>query len=162
MQQELSREQRLSEKLRRFDDIFRMSLLAITAMITVGSVTFGGINLWNAYWFILFSLVCWIFGHALGAVGYQFIDMELDFKLYAWTLAMLFGVIAATKIALGVTYLEPRILFAVIPLSVALSYPTYLWFKRDLGEFGTKKFKKFVTRLLLFLAVASYLGYLYI
>lgn len=87
------------EKIKRFDDIFKVLFLVITIMIAFGSQESINLNLWNNLHFIIVPLVLWIIGHAVGTYV-SLKGTESCLKIGAWAFASVAVSIVFLKFAL--------------------------------------------------------------
>jgi hypothetical protein len=148
------------KKIKRFDDIFRMLFLVITIMISVGSNTFGNVNLWTTIGFIAFSLIFWMLGHAMGA--YKFLDTEVSLKLYAWAFASFVAPIIFIKFALGLSTLGFGWVVVSFFSSLVLTVSPYYYLRSALDSRQRSKWTRNLLFLFLYVLYVAYLGYIVI
>jgi hypothetical protein len=120
------------EKIKRFDDIFRMLLLIVTILLSVGV---GKVNLI----FILVPLFWWMVGHA---VGHKYEDLEVECKLYALLFTSFIVIVMLIKSALGLSELSSLLRVASFFFSFTLTTMASQLFKEMLDDelwFARKK-----------------------
>jgi hypothetical protein len=99
---ESSVESGVSERLKRFNDVYSLLFVVITILLTVGISTFEKTDLGATITFILGSLAFWVLGHLIGAKP-SVRHIEVQLKLIAWLYASLVASDVILKYALGVT-----------------------------------------------------------
>lgn len=141
-----------TEKIKRFDDIFRMLLLVITIVL---SARVGNVNLWNNLGVIFLALALWMFGHAYG-MRWSFGDIEIWFKLYAWAITSFIGSIILIKVVLLISIVSWEwVIFSSI-LSICITIPPLYWFRKMLNNYQ----KRGLLILLYSIAQLSYFVYM--
>lgn len=126
-------------KIKRFDDIFRMLLLTLTIIISVGSITFEKINLLSALFFILTPMAFWMIGHAVGS--YPNSDyIETEFKLLSWGFVSLAIPIVSFKFMLEGSTLSYELVGICTLISMGLTYLPYRWLKEILSDYQRRTF----------------------
>jgi hypothetical protein len=108
------------EKIKRLDDIFRMLLLVITIMLSVG---FGKVNLV----FILAPLFFWMLGHAIGQFDG---DSEILLKFTAWFYTSFIVIVILIKSASGLSELSITLrissfIISLLPTALAIHWLTH-------------------------------------
>jgi hypothetical protein len=108
------------EKIKRLDDIFRMLLLVITIMLSVG---FGRVNLV----FILAPLFFWMLGHAIGQFDE---DSEILLKFTAWFYTSFIVIVILIKSASGLSELSitlriSSLIISLLPTVLAIHWLTH-------------------------------------
>ncbi len=90
----------VSERLKRFNDVYTILFVVITILLTVNITIFERTDLGATILFIVGSFVAWIFGHLIGAKP-LLRHVEIQFKLIAWLYASLVASDVILKYALG-------------------------------------------------------------
>jgi len=119
----------LYEKLKRFDDVFRMLLVVMTISMSIGLSTYSGFNLWLTLLYFVLSITFWTFAHLLGSNPLH-TDLEICVKIYAWTLALLVTMSALAKSALKVSVLDFATKIPIAIVTLVFTIMAYHW----LGE----------------------------
>jgi len=138
-------------KIRRFDDIFRMLLIIITIIIAIGSNSFGNVNLWTTIIFILLALILWMFGHSIGAKPI-FEDLEVWLKLYAWAFASLVAPIVFLKFALNVSTLSYSWVGVCVFASIFSTFLPYRWLGKMLSKRQKNRFLRYLAFIFLIIS----------
>jgi hypothetical protein len=92
------KQQLVTDTFKRFDDIFRMFLILVTIMMSIGSISNSSgvqINLWSGFGFIILSLIFWMLGHAIGEGDYRQLTVLL--KSYAWISVCMVAIVTFFK-----------------------------------------------------------------
>lgn len=118
------------EKIKRFDDIFRILLLIISIII---SFRIGNLSLSNIVVFIFLPLGFWIFGHAHVGCN-DSIANEVCFKLCAWAVVSVAIPVVFLKSALGFPSLDHIMFFACIIFSILLTIWAREWLKEAFSK----------------------------
>jgi hypothetical protein len=147
----------MSEKIKRFDDIFKMLLLILTITISVGSTAFENINLLSVLGFIVAPLVLWIIGHAFGS-NPEYIDSETQFKLLAWGFESLAIPIVAFKFILGGLTLSYELVALCSLISFGLTVLPYVWLKEFLSDMQRRTFLRNLLALFMVIDIAVNFG----
>lgn len=128
-----------TDKVRRFDDIFRMLLLVMTVTISIGLNTYSGINLWSTLGYFLMALTLWMFGHLIGSNEFHE-DDEIVFKLTAWTFALLVTAVVLTKFTLKVSELGYVVKILIFLITIFVTLLVYSWFRELIHPIARRKF----------------------
>jgi len=107
-----------SDKLKRFDDVFRMLILVMTITVSIGFRTYTGLNLWGTLGYFIMSLSFWMLAHIVGSNS-LYSDLEVSMKLNAWVLASLVTASTFAKFGLKTETLDlimkiPIVAFALV------------------------------------------------
>jgi hypothetical protein len=141
----LNKYEEIKERVKRFDDIIRMSLLMITVMVTFFSLSFNiQINLVHTYFFVAFSLACWIFGHALGSIDRLHLGSEVSAKLFSWAFLILVGSSTFLKYSSNSAILGISLSALALIIELVLTYPVYKWLKGAMEASEQNRFKKWL------------------
>lgn len=120
-------ETRISHRLKRFDDVFKMLLLVMTITTSIGFTTYSGITLWGTLIFLVMALGLWSLGH-LTSIQH----LEIVVKLFAWSATLLVTTSTFAKFALKVSTLDDVTKIPVAALSFILTFAVYLWFRSSI------------------------------
>jgi hypothetical protein len=130
----------ITERLKRFNDVYTLMFVVITILLTVGASTFEKSDLGPTITFILSSLAAWIFGHIVGA-NQPLRHVEIQFKLIAWLYASLVAGDVILKYALDAANLAGLWSALCIFASVASGFALFYYLRggirrRDKDEFA--------------------------
>jgi hypothetical protein len=130
----------LSERLKRFNDAYKLLFVVIAILLTVNITLFDSADFALTILFSGGSLAAWIFGHLLGAQA-TLRHVEIQFKLIAWLYASVVASDVILKYALSLPDLagwwSTVCIFASVSSGLALLY--YLRAgvrRRDKDEFA--------------------------
>lgn len=119
---------RMSDRLRRFDDVFR-TLLVIASILISGTLAFFK-DLVPSYYFLsmmivfVLSICSWTIGTLKGTVD------EYIFKLFSWWSLMLAFSISLARFAFYSNPSPPKfVLTGSVVVTAILSYPMFAYFK---------------------------------
>ena len=122
------------ERIKRFDDIFRVLFLVITIMISFGSQGSINLNLWKNLYFIIVPLALWIVGHAVGT--HPLLEgTEASLKLYAWAFASVAVSIVFLKFALNSPTLSYEWFFVGVIFSIMITVLAFLYLRKLLSPY---------------------------
>jgi hypothetical protein len=131
-------EEKKVDKLKRFDEVFRMLLLVMTITTSIGLSSYRGIDLSFTLLYLLMALGLWMFSNLIGS-NTSFSRLEILFKIHAWVLALLVTMSTFGKFWLKVSELNPT---AKIPISVftfILAFASYHYFDDTIDPHGTER-----------------------
>lgn len=95
----------VSDKLKRFNDIYTLLFVVITILLTVDITLFDTTDFGLTVLFVVGSLVVWALGHLLGAnSGLRHVEVQL--KLIGWLYASLVACDVVVKFALRLSVLS--------------------------------------------------------
>ena len=117
---------RKTDKLKRSDDVFKMLLVVMSTTTSFGLTTYSGIDLWRTIGYFLASISFWMVAH-LGATSSRFYH-EIDFKVYAWFLALLVTTATFTKFWLKASILDSTAKLCVVLITWILACFVINWF----------------------------------
>ena len=143
----LQEEKERADRLKRFDDVFRMLLVVMTVEISLGFNSYTGLRLWSSFSFFLASLGLWIFAHLIGASKLS-AEWEIILKLYAWSFAMLVTAVVLAKSLLKVSQLEGIVTAPIVLITLAVTLLLYRWFSGFIPENKGRQFKLMVVLML--------------
>jgi len=134
---ELNKEK--AEKVKRFDDAFRMLLMVMTITTSIGLSTYTGLNLWVTLLYFVMPLVFWVLGHLVGS-NPLFDDLEIVMKITAWVLALLMTTSTFAKFALKAALLESVAKIPIVAITSVLTFATYCWFGDLIPSYIRRKY----------------------
>jgi len=138
-------ETRISHRLKRFDDVFRMLLLVMTITTSIGFTTYSGITLWGTLTFLVMALALWSLGHLTPTR-----HLEIVVKLFAWSATLLVTTSTFAKFALKVSTLDDMTKISVAVLSFILTVAAYLWFRSSIPSYTRRRYGPLILLLPLF------------
>jgi len=124
----MSRDEKIAEKMKRFDDVFRMLLLVMTITTSIGLSTYEGLSLTAALVYLVMALFFWMLGHFFGS-NPLFRDFEILSKINGWVIAFLVTATTFAKFALNRSILDLAPKLIIFFTAGALALMTYLWFE---------------------------------
>ena len=130
-------------RLKRFDDVFKMLLVIISITVSVGYNNFSGIKLWNTFFFLFFALAFWIFGHVVGDFN-SYPEGEPFIKLMAWSTAMLTATIVFYKFSFQVSILDFSGMAICGVIAFVLTLLAYIWLRNLLSRFHRRNLLPFI------------------
>jgi len=123
----MSRDEKIAEKMKRFDDVFRMLLLVMTVTTSIGLSTYEGLSLTVALVYLVMALFFWMLGHLFGS-NLLFRDFEILTKINGWVIAFLVTATTFAKFALGKSILDLTPKLGIFVIAGVLALATYFWF----------------------------------
>jgi len=150
----MSHDEKRTEKMKRFDDAFRMLLIVMTVTTSIGLSTYEGLSLQFALAYLVMSLIFWVAGHLLGS-NPIFGGVEIGLKINAWITAFLVTTSTLAKFALRVPVLDlgPKIFIFIV--AGALAFATYSWFESYLLPEARRRYMKATLTIIFFLLGGS-------
>lgn len=137
-----------AEKVRRFDDVFRMLMIVMSITTSVG-LSLYKIDLVPALAYFFLSLGFWMVAHLMGS-NMLYRDLEIGLKITSWSFALLVTGSTLTKLYEKSTVLEN---YARVAIGVIVFLSTILLF-RWFGEIIP--LRKRWQYILLFFVIVSY------
>ena len=119
---EKEEKKKIADKLKRFDEVFRMLLLVMTVTTSIGLSSYSEINLFGTLVYFVMALGFWMLGNLLGSNVFMR-DLEIILKLNAWFLVLLLTASTFAKFGLKITLLDP---LTKIPIAVSTFMLTIL------------------------------------
>jgi hypothetical protein len=114
------------EKVRRFDDVFRMLIVVMSITTSVG-LSLYKIDLFPALAYFLLSLGFWMFAHLSGS-NELLKKSEIELKITSWFFALLVTGSTLAKFAEKSVVLDNYAKGAVSIIALGSTYLLYLWF----------------------------------
>jgi len=115
-----------SEKLKRFDDIFRMLVIVMTITTSIGLSTYK-IGLLSSLPYFVMALAFWMLGHLAGS-SKLFRNIEAQAKVIGWFLALLVTASTLSKFILNEPSLGYYEKVGIGVFAYLLTAPAYYWF----------------------------------
>lgn len=144
-----------ADRLKRFDDVFKMLLVVMTITTSIGLSTYSGVNLWSTLAYFIMSLAFWMVGHMIRSNS-LFVYHEIMMKLYAWSIGLLVTASTYAKFALKVSTLDWVAKIPVFTITLALSLVTFKWFKESVPSHMSRAYVRAIS-IILILYSAGYI-----
>ena len=144
------------EKLKRFDDVFRMILLIITISITFSQAS-TEISLEPTLIWVFFALLFWIFGH-IGGFYPDVKSPEIYLKLIGWFFLSLVSITVLSKLTLSTSILVENFSIFLLLCSYFLTLLPYAYFRKNLDEIERRRFMKSLSTIVAFIALGLVLN----
>jgi len=116
-----------TEKMKRFDDVFKMIVTVMAITTSIGLKMYSGINLLMTLAYFIMALGIWMFGHLTGSKSILW-DLEIPIKLTALLLSLLVTSSTIIKFAFGIYILDFVWKILVVIVTAIITYGVYRWF----------------------------------
>jgi hypothetical protein len=120
-----------SEKLKRFDDIFRMLVVVMTVTTSIGLTTYK-IELLSSLPYFVMALAFWMLGHLAGS-DERFREIEAQAKVIGWFLALLVTASTLGKFILKEPSLGSYEKLGIGLFAYLLTAPLCYWFSESIS-----------------------------
>jgi hypothetical protein len=117
-----------ANKLKRFDEVFRMLLLVMTITTSIGLSSYTGLDLFFTLVYFITSLCLWMFANLVGT-NVRMYELEVFFKLHAWVLALLVTLSTFARFTLKVSSLNPMTKLVISIATFTVTFLSYRYFE---------------------------------
>lgn len=137
-QYEEEEQEKKTNKLKRFDEVFKMLLLVMTITTSIGLSSYTEIDLFFTLLYLVTAPSLWMLGNLIGSNPLSS-EWEILFKIHAWVLALLVTMSTFAKFWLKVSELNSIIKLPISFFTFILTFWLYQYFNEAIGERNRKR-----------------------